>query len=181
MNIKVAARRAAGTGLREKDCIIKAGHNIIPQEVEMAAAEVAGVRRGCVAAFGTVDRESGTERLVVVAETRSRDPRELERMRAEIIKRVDAQAGLPPDRVELVAPQTVPKTSSGKIRRNETRRLYESGTLREAIRPPWLQMARLFSENLGAWLRLGRESAGQGVRRAWTAFLSGKLVSPEGC
>jgi acyl carrier protein len=156
---------------REKDCIIKAGHNIIPQEVEMAAAEVAGVRRGCVAAFGTVDRESGTERLVVVAETRSRDPRELERMRGEIIKRVDAQAGLPPDRVELVAPQTVPKTSSGKIRRNETRRLYESGTLRETKRAPWLQMARLFFENFGAWLRLGRQDAARGLRRAWTGFL----------
>jgi 1-acyl-sn-glycerol-3-phosphate acyltransferase len=137
----------------------------------MAAAEVAGVRRGCVAAFGTVDRESGTERLVVVAETRSHDPRELARMRDEIIKRVDAQAGMPPDRVEFVAPQTVPKTSSGKIRRHETRRLYESGTLRESKRPPWLQMARLLLENFGAWLRLGRENAGRGLRRAWTEFL----------
>ena len=159
---------------RMKDCIIKAGHNIIPQEVEMAAAEVEGVRRGCVAAFGTVDRQTGTERLVVVAETRTRNAGELERIREEIIKRVDAQAGLPPDRVELVAPQTVPKTSSGKIRRNETRLLYESGELRGVQRPPWLQMARLVSENLGSWMRLSSRAAGRVLRRRYTAFVIAK-------
>jgi acyl carrier protein len=159
---------------RMKDCIIKAGHNIIPQEVEMAAAEVEGVRRGCVAAFGTVDRETGTERLVVVAETRTRNSGELERIREEIVRRVDAQAGLPPDRVELVAPQTVPKTSSGKIRRNETRALYESGTLRGGQRAPWLQMARLVSENLDSWAQLGARAAGRTLRRWYTGFVIAK-------
>ncbi len=154
-----------------KDCIIKAGHNIIPQEVEMAAAEVEGVRRGCVAAFGTVDRETGTERLVVVAETRTRNARELERIREAIIKRVDAQAGLPPDRVELVTPQTVTKTSSGKIRRNETRLLYESGNLRGTNRPPWLQVARLVSENLGSWVQLSWRAAGRTLLHGYTKFV----------
>ena len=68
------AYRAGGelyiTG-RVKDIIIKSGRNLKPQEVEAAAAEVAGVRRGCVAAFGSVDRRKGTERLIVVAETRA--------------------------------------------------------------------------------------------------------------
>ena len=135
---------------RLKDCIIKAGHNIIPQEVEAAAADVAGVRRGCVAAFGSTDPSSGTERLVVVAETRSRDSADQSRMRLEVIREVDKKVGLPPDVVELVPPQAVPKTSSGKIRRNETKRLYEQGELRPRKHPPWLQLVRLWASHFSA-------------------------------
>ena len=140
---------------RLKDCIIKAGHNIIPQEVEMAAADVSGVRRGCVAAFGSTDPSSGTERLVVVAETRSRNSAERSEMRAEIVREIDTKVGLPPDVVKLVPPQTVPKTSSGKIRRNETRRLYEEGKLRPTKHPPWLQLVRLWVSNLGSAVERG--------------------------
>jgi acyl-CoA synthetase (AMP-forming)/AMP-acid ligase II/1-acyl-sn-glycerol-3-phosphate acyltransferase len=168
---------------RHKDCIIKAGHNIIPQEVEMAAAEVEGVRRGCVAAFGSVDSASGTERLVVVAETKSADAAELARIRAAVIEAVDAKCGLPPDHVELVPPHSVPKTSSGKIRRNETRAMFESGTLRRATRSPAAQVARLWLGNLGAWLRLAArglvDAAVRGMRAAWlwmAAVTAGMLL-----
>ena len=149
---------------RKKDCIIKAGHNIIPQEIEMAAADVADVRRGCVAAFGSLDPESGTERLVVVAETRSTNPIEHERIKADIVRLVDDAIGLPPDHVELVPPQAVPKTSSGKIRRLESRNLYESGKLGATAKPPWLQVARLWMENADTWVTHGLEA---GASRAW--------------
>ena len=136
---------------RAKDLIIRAGHNIVPQEVENAAAEVKGVRRGCVAAFGSREPRSGTERVVVVAETRENGPQERKRIKAEIVHRV-AAIGVPPDRVVLVPPQAIPKTSSGKIRRNETRRLFEAGTLGQGARAPWLQIVRLSAGNLGAWI-----------------------------
>ena len=58
---------------RIKDVIIKGGRNLYPQEVEEVASEVEGVRRGCVAAFGVSDQRLGTEKLVVVAETRETD------------------------------------------------------------------------------------------------------------
>lgn len=137
---------------RAKDLIIRAGHNIVPQEIESAAAEVKGVRRGCVAAFGSPDPSSGTERLVVVVETRETQYEARRVVEAEIIQRVTAAAGLPPDRVVLVPPQSIPKTSSGKIRRGETRRLFEAGKLNAGRRPPWLQMARLAVGNTGHWL-----------------------------
>ena len=147
---------------RKKDTIIKAGHNIAPQEVEAAAADVAGVRRGCVSAFGTLDRDTGTERLVVVAETRTTDRREMVRIRAEVVKNVGAALGQPPDHVELVSPQTIPKTSSGKIRRVDTRALYESGKLRAQRRPPWWQLMRLWSSHLTGWAKLiGRQAEGR--------------------
>ena len=135
---------------RMKDLIIRAGHNIVPQEIEAAAAEVKGVRRGCVAAFGSREPRSGTERVIVVAETRETHAVERKRIKAEVVRRV-AAAGVPPDEVVLVPPQSIPKTSSGKIRRHETRRLFEEGKLGGAQRAPWVQMARLALDNLGAW------------------------------
>jgi len=146
---------------RAKDLIIKSGRNIVPQEVELAAAEVQDVRRGCVAAFGMRDPDLGTEQLVVVAETRVANKEDLDRIEAEIVERVGLAVGIPPDKVELVAPQSIPKTSSGKIRRNETRLLFERGALELNRRPPWMQILRLWWENLGAWIRLGLSHAGR--------------------
>ncbi len=151
---------------RLKDLIIKGGRNIVPPEVEAAAAEVAGVRRGCVAAFGAPDPSSGTERLVVVAETRAAGREDLERMEAEVVRAVEAAVGIPPDLVRLVPPQSIPKTSSGKIRRQETKALFLAGRLEARQRPPWLQLARLALGNAGSWaslaLRRGMRLARQG-------------------
>src|SRR5260221_7058499 len=58
---------------RVKDIIILGGRNLYPHEIEDVVAQVPGVRKGCVAAFGAADPAKGTERLVVVAETRARD------------------------------------------------------------------------------------------------------------
>ena len=55
---------------RSKDIIIRAGRHIYPEELEAAIGDLGGVRKGCVAVFGTADPRTGTERLVVVAETR---------------------------------------------------------------------------------------------------------------
>jgi acyl-CoA synthetase (AMP-forming)/AMP-acid ligase II/1-acyl-sn-glycerol-3-phosphate acyltransferase/acyl carrier protein len=152
---------------RSKDLIIKSGRNIIPQEVELAAADVPGVRRGCVAAFGTMDAETGTERLVVVAETRALETGELSRIEAEVMKRVDTVLGIPPDRIVLVRPQGIPKTSSGKIRRNATRHLYEHGDLHGAVRAPWMQIVRLWLEHPGSGLGLAARRASARLRSAY--------------
>jgi 1-acyl-sn-glycerol-3-phosphate acyltransferase len=133
---------------RIKDVIIKGGRNLYPQEVEAVASEVAGVRRGCVAAFGVSDERLGTEKLVVVAETRETDRLLQDQIEAEIISRVDAQLGLPPDVVRLVAPQTVPKTSSGKIRRDACKQMYVRDQLSARARAPWVQVLRLTLGNL---------------------------------
>ncbi|MDE0628711.1 MAG: AMP-binding protein [Bryobacterales bacterium] len=129
---------------RVKDCIIKGGHNIIPQDVEMAAWKAEGVRKGCVAAFGTTDPASGTEKLVVVVETRLTGPAGIERMRAAVTKEIAARVGIPPDDVVPVRPGFVPKTSSGKIQRIATRDLYVAGKARGSrTSATWVQMARV--------------------------------------
>lgn len=151
---------------RLKDCIIKSGRNIIPQEIEAAAAEVPGVRKGCVAAFGALDPATGTERLVVVAETRGSVQAELRRIEEGVVAAVDAVLGIPPDKVVLVGPQSIPKTSSGKIRRNATRTLFLEGRLSARRKPPWMQIARLWLENAGNGLRRGRGRSITWLRRS---------------
>lgn len=165
---------------RLKDCIIKSGRNIIPQEVEAATAEVTGVRRGCIAAFGTLDEESGTERLVVAAETRATRPEELERIEADVIQKIDSILGIPPDHVVLVRPQAIPKTSSGKIRRNETRSLYLSGKLDSGKRAPWVQVVRLRFEHLGSAVGLTLRRTRARVRRAYNSAFMRATASAAG-
>jgi fatty-acyl-CoA synthase len=126
---------------RAKDLIIKAGHNIYPHEIEEIAGRVPGVRTGCVVAFGAPDARSGTERLVIAAEVR--DMGAAHRIRGDVTQAIDDALGLPPDLVELLRPQSIPKTSSGKLRRSETRRLYLEGKLGKKVLPAWVQVAKL--------------------------------------
>jgi len=146
---------------RAKDVIIKGGRNLYPQEVEAIVAAVEGVRPGCVVAFGAPDARSGTERLVVAAEVRPAvDAR---RISAEITRTVDEAMGLPPDAVEILPPQSIPKTSSGKLRRSETRRLYLEGKLGRKLQPAWLQIGKLAAISAGPRLWVASK---RGARRA---------------
>ena len=128
---------------REKDLIIKGGRNFIPQEIEEIAGSVEGIRPGCVAAFGVADPSLGTEALIVVAETRATDPDEQARLQSAVIARTAAAVGIPPDRVVLVPPGSVPKTSSGKLRRGTAQALYLAGRLGEKPRLPLAQRLAL--------------------------------------
>jgi fatty-acyl-CoA synthase len=114
---------------RVKDLIIRGGRNYVAAEIEQAAAAVPGVRDGCVAAFGVTDARTGSEQVVVVAETRARSTEDRDAIERQVIERVANAIGSPPDVVRLVKPGSVPKTSSGKIRRNDTKALFVSGDL----------------------------------------------------
>ncbi|MGE0703169.1 MAG: AMP-binding protein [Vicinamibacterales bacterium] len=114
---------------REKDIIIQGGRNISAPEVEAIVGEVPGVRRGCVAAFGVHEPDLGTERLVVVAETKEKRDQALGVLRQAVVERVVLELGVPPDTVVLAPPGSVLKTSSGKVRRTATRAAYVSHSL----------------------------------------------------
>ncbi len=128
---------------RVKDIIIKGGRNLYPHEVEELAAHADGIRKGCIVAFGLTDEATATEKLVIVAETRERDPARRAALSSAVTDRVSRGLGLPPDRVELIPPGSIPKTSSGKLRREETKQLYLAGTLSATRAPAWLQIVRL--------------------------------------
>ncbi|MGH9775622.1 MAG: AMP-binding protein [Candidatus Acidiferrales bacterium] len=126
---------------RAKDIIIKAGRNLCPQDVEDIVTHVKGVRAGCIVAFGISDERSGTEQLVIAAEIR--DLRQRAEIAAEINREISLKLGLPPDVVVLLAPQSIPKTSSGKLRRSETKRMYLAGRLGKTQSPAWMQITRM--------------------------------------
>jgi fatty-acyl-CoA synthase len=113
---------------RMKDMIIVGGRNVLPEDVERAVADVDGVRAGNVIAFGT-QRRPGREAVVVVAETRDRDP---SRLRDAVATRVRDAVGVPAADIVLVAPGTLPKTSSGKLQRSLCKSRYTDGLL-EAV------------------------------------------------
>ncbi|WP_316178396.1 AMP-binding protein [Bradyrhizobium sp. SZCCHNRI1009] len=128
---------------RVKDIIIRAGRHLYPQEIEQAVANIPGVHKGGVAVFGVPDRVSGTERVVVLVETRESDqPRRLE-LQARAQEVVTDVAGTPPDEIVLAPPRTVPKTSSGKIRRSAARELYQKGDIDTHQGTLGLQLLRL--------------------------------------
>src|SRR4029077_8521128 len=84
---------------RVKDIIIKGGRNLYPHEVEELAARADGIRKGCIVAFGLTDQAAGTEKLVVVAETRERDAARRAALASAVTDLVSRGLGLPPDRV----------------------------------------------------------------------------------
>lgn len=132
---------------RAKDVVIRRGRHFHPEEIESSIGNADGVRRGCVVAFGTREAETGTERLVVVAETHEAEPARRREIKADIVTRVTAAIGEPPDEVVLVEPHTVLKTSSGKLRRAATRQAYLDGSLGTAAPGPLLQWIRLTYQN----------------------------------
>ncbi len=155
---------------RSKEAIFKAGRVMNPLHVEAALGSVSGVVPGSAVVFGVPEEMTGAELLVVVAETGANAQEDFRRIEAEITRVVDAYLGMPPDRIQLVAPDCLPRTPNGKIRRNEIRSRYARGRLRTYHRPPWLQILRLRWENLGALALLGlrriRVAAGRLVTNA---------------
>lgn len=112
---------------RVKDVIIRGGQHVHPYEVEDAVGRIPGVRKGCVAVFGVPDPATGTEKVVVLAETRLPAGAGHDALRASIASVAFALLGTPADEVVVAPPHAVLKTSSGKIRRAASREAYLHG------------------------------------------------------
>jgi 1-acyl-sn-glycerol-3-phosphate acyltransferase len=146
---------------RIKDIIIRAGRHIYPQEIEEAVGEIPDVRSSGVAVFGVTDSVSSTERIVVLAETAERDLTARAILQSRAQQAVSDVAGIPPDEIVLVPPHSVPRTSSGKIRRSAAKELYEVGSIGRPQRAYWRQILSLslagIRPQLGRLTVVGRE------------------------
>jgi fatty-acyl-CoA synthase len=104
---------------REDDVIVLGGVKHSPQTIEVAAERVDGIRPGGVAAVQLVDDRAGDAgEVVVVVELRSRTD---DSVVTELCDRIRAAVGLLPMRLVGVPRGTLPKTTSGKVRRGQVR------------------------------------------------------------
>ena len=163
---------------RIKDVIIRGGRNIYPYELDEAVGDIPGIRKGCVAVFGSPDPDSGTERVIVVAETREEEANKLEALQVRVLGVATDLLGMPPDEVVLAPPHTVLKTSSGKIRRTAVRELFESGQIGQQPRAVWWQVVRLALASLRPRLRSALRRFADTGYAAYAHFIFWLLAPP---
>jgi 1-acyl-sn-glycerol-3-phosphate acyltransferase len=163
---------------RMKDIIIHAGRNLYPHEIEDFVAQVPGVRKGCVVAFGAEDPRTGTERLVVIAETRENDAAARSRIAQAINAQVSTALGLPPDIVQVVGPNAIPKTSSGKLQRDATKKRFLSGELDSRVPPAWLQITRLAAKSSVGRIRRALRRTTEIAYGCYTLMMFGIVLIP---
>jgi fatty-acyl-CoA synthase len=111
---------------RHKDIIVVRGANHAPEEFEAALDGLQGVRTGCAVAVGFVPAGQDDEALAMLVETSSDTSPTLA---DDVASRVEERTRIRPTHVELLAPGTLPRTSSGKLRRREARNQWLVGTL----------------------------------------------------
>jgi len=115
---------------RAKDAVILRGRNHAPEEIERAVDEVPGLRPGSAVAVSWLPEDAPGEVLGLFVEaTREATPEELAALPDACREAVLGATGLAVDRLEILAPGALPRTSSGKLRRGETLRLYLAGEL----------------------------------------------------
>ena len=152
---------------RVKDIIIRGGRNVYPHELEDAVGGIPGIRRACTAVFGSKDPKTGTERLIVLTESRKRRGEEMDKLRRQINAVTVDLLGMAADEVVIAPPGSVLKTSSGKIRRAANRHLYETGRIGRNKPAVWLQLLRLSLSSLGPLAGRTRRRIGATLYAGW--------------
>lgn len=113
---------------RLKDLIIVRGRNLYPQDLERTAEEShPAARSGGAAAFGV--EADGEERVVVVQEVDGTGSELTREVIASIQRAVTEEYEVQVHAVALIRPRTLPKTSSGKVRRRPCRAAWTAGKL----------------------------------------------------
>lgn len=113
---------------RIKDVLIVYGRNHYPEDIEATIQEITG---GRCAAISTSDAR--TEKLVAVIEVKKRGDSEEEVMKrfdaikGEVTSAISTTHGLTASDLVLVAPGSIPITTSGKIRRSTCVEQYRDG------------------------------------------------------
>jgi fatty-acyl-CoA synthase len=148
---------------RAKDLIILRGRNHSPAEIEQAVDTLPGARAGCAVAVSWLPEGASGEVLALFVErSRHATPAELAALPDACREAVLAATGLALDRLEVLAPGTLPRTSSGKLQRSETLRLHLAGKLMPPAPVTPLRLARAAARSgLGyARWRLARRREG---------------------
>ena len=107
---------------RSKDVIIIKGRNIWPYDLEVLAQQTGGVKLGGVAAF-SVSLDANEEQAVMVVETKEKDTDKRLYIVEDISRSIHAHFGINV-RIDLTPRGTLPRTSSGKLSRSQSKQDY---------------------------------------------------------
>jgi acyl-CoA synthetase (AMP-forming)/AMP-acid ligase II len=139
---------------RRKDVLLIRGSNHSPEEVEQAVQPVEGVRAGCAVAVSWLPEGADGEHLLLLVEARRGvGSRRFEEIASACGRSVVAATGLTVDRVVVLAAGTLPRTSSGKLRRQDALKQYLKGTLKPPAPMTRLRLAGVFARSALAHLR----------------------------
>jgi fatty-acyl-CoA synthase len=140
---------------RAKEVIILRGRNYAPEEIELAVEGVAGVRAGCAVAVSWLPEDAPGEVLALFVESsREATASEIEALPEACREAVLGATNLSPDLVIVLAPGTLPRTSSGKLRRGETLHLYLAGELTPPSPVTPLRLAGAMARSSQAYARM---------------------------
>jgi fatty-acyl-CoA synthase len=112
---------------RAKDMMIVNGRNVWPQDIEWTVEHMDGMRSGDSAAIVLTDGQ-GNEKPTILVQCRPANPEERAKLTADVKARVQEAVGIVCD-VVLVAPRSLPKTTSGKLARGKARTMFEAGEI----------------------------------------------------
>ncbi len=142
---------------RAKDVVIVRGANHAPEEFEGCLDGIEGLRAGCAVAVGLVAAGAEEEGLVVLAErARGRSAAGDAALAERIERAVLERTGVRPREVHVLAPGTLPRTSSGKLRRSEALRRHLAGRLYPPDRTGALSLLARVARSTLAYARAGR-------------------------
>jgi fatty-acyl-CoA synthase len=111
---------------RTKDLVKRAGVGVAPQEIEWVVEQTLGLKTGRAAAFSYLRPEHNREEIVVLVEDRL-SQQEDGQVVQQVVNAVAQEVGVQIDALRFVGLNTIPRTSSGKLKRNEARELFLAG------------------------------------------------------
>jgi acyl-CoA synthetase (AMP-forming)/AMP-acid ligase II len=114
---------------RAKDVVIVRGANHAPDEFESCVGAVEGLRAGCAVALGFLPEGGDGEELLLLVERARGGRGDTAALEAAVREAVSSRTGVRPHTVRILEPGTLPRTSSGKMRRGEALRRFQDGRL----------------------------------------------------
>jgi fatty-acyl-CoA synthase len=144
---------------RAKDLVIIRGANHAPQEFEDCLEGFSQLRAGCAVALGFLPDGEESEELLLLAERRAEVEVDRAGLTEELRAAVLGRTGVRAHTVVVLEPGTLPRTSSGKLRRQEALRRFQAGEL-SAPRP--VHMLSLAGEVAKSALAFARAKRGSG-------------------
>jgi len=108
---------------RAKDLIIRGGVNVSPAYVEMVVENCLDLKPGKVVAFSCQNLQLGVEEVVIIVGLQIPPEQRLILLR-QIANRIASEIKLQVNQVVFVPAVNIPKTTSGKIQRAETKQLF---------------------------------------------------------